>query len=153
MSISRIVNEEVCVNKTRLKNEIWNHFKKMQNIFLATIDGKKPRVRPVTLIHFRKKLWVLTGTKNKKTKQLKKNKNIEFCLPLRKGKYIGYIRSSGYATIVRDKMTKKSIANNVSYFRHYWKDINDPGYTLLNIRVKTIDYLKPGSMKLERLSL
>jgi len=136
-----------------LKKEVWNHFKDTQNIFLGTCEGNKPRVRPVTLIHFNDKFWVMTGTSNAKVKQIKDNKNVEFCLIFKEGEYNGYIRGGGEANIVQDKKTKKLVADNVSFFKEYWKSVDDPNYTLLEIVMKEIEYLKPGVFKVEKFSL
>lgn len=128
----------------KLKNEVWGHFQKMQPIFLATSEGHQPRVRPVTLVHFNDKFWVATSTSAAKIKQIKENKNIEFCLLLKKDEYSGYIRGAGEANIIQDKGTKRMLADNISFFKNYWKDADDPDYTLLNIVIKKIAYLKPG---------
>ncbi len=136
-----------------LKKEVWNRFKHTQNVFFATCEGEKPRVRPVSMVHYNKKLWITTGTKDAKVKQIKKNNNIEFCYLFKGGKNYGYIRGSGKAKIVQSKRTKKLVADNVPFFKNYWKSADDPNFTLLNLRVKTMEYLKPGRMKIERISM
>jgi len=40
--------------------------------FLATEENNQPRVRPVTLVFFDERFWVLTGTDDAKVKQLQK---------------------------------------------------------------------------------
>ena len=72
-----------------LKKEVRRHFKDQQHIFLATSEGDQPRVRPVTLVCLNEKFWILTGTKNAKTKQIMKNPKIEFCLLFQKGGHQG----------------------------------------------------------------
>ncbi len=136
-----------------VKKEVWGHFKDMQYIFLATIEGNTPRVRPVTMIHFDKKMWVTTGSGDAKIKQIKDNCSIEFCLLLKAGENSGYIRGSGDAQIVNDLATRKLIAENTPFFKEFWKDTNDPGYALLRINAKEIEYLRPGELKVERFSV
>ena len=136
-----------------VKKEVWGHFKDMQYVFLATIDGSTPRVRPVTLIHFDKKMWVTTGSGDAKIKQIKDNSKIEFCLLLKADKNSGYIRGSGDAEIVSDVATRKLIAENTPFFKEFWKDTNDPGYALLRIHAKEFEYLRPGELKVERFSV
>lgn len=138
---------------TNLKNEVWGYFQKIQTIFLATCDKGQPRVRPVTLIHFNDKFWILTGTNAAKIKQIRDNSNIEFCLLLKKGDNSGYIRGVGEAIIVQDMETKRLLATNISFFKNYWKDADDPNYTLLEIVIKDIEYLKPGVFDAEKFSL
>jgi uncharacterized pyridoxamine 5'-phosphate oxidase family protein len=136
-----------------LKKEVWGHFKDMQYVFLATLDGSTPRVRPVTLIHFDKKMWITTGSGDAKIKQIRDNCNIEFCLLLKAGEHSGYIRGSGDAEIVSDTATRQLIAENTPFFKEFWQDTNDPGYALLRIDAKEIEYLRPGELKVERFSI
>jgi len=42
--------------------EVWSQFEDFQHVFLATMEGDQPRVRPVTLINFDGKFWVTTDT-------------------------------------------------------------------------------------------
>ena len=140
-------------NIEEIKQEVWGHFKDMQYVFLATIDGNTPRVRPVTLLHFDKKMWVTTGSGDAKIEQIKNNGNIEFCLLIKAGDYSGYIRGSGNAEIVSDVATRKRIAENTPFFKEFWKDTNDPGYALVRIHPRDIEFLKPGELKVERFSV
>jgi uncharacterized pyridoxamine 5'-phosphate oxidase family protein len=136
-----------------IKKEVWACFKDMQVIYLATVEGDLPRVRPVTLIHFDKKMWVTTGSDNNKIKQINANSNIEFCLLLKAGETSGYIRGTGIAEVVIDAKTRILIAENTPFFKEFWEDTDDPGYALLRIHTRNIEYLKPGAMKAERFSV
>ena len=68
-----------------LKQEVMSHFTNMQEIMLATAEGDKPRLRPVTLLRHEDRFWILTGTNDAKTQQLRANPSIEFALMLEKG--------------------------------------------------------------------
>ncbi len=138
---------------TRLKKEVWSHFEKMQVIFLATCSGKKPKVRPVTMLNFKNQLWVSTGTRDMKTKQLKKNNNIEFSIIIGKGKYKGSIRAAGKAKIVKDIKTRKSLADNIPFFKQFWKDASDSDFTLLRLDIKSIEYIRPKEMKIQKFTV
>lgn len=140
-------------NMADVKKEVWGHFKDLQAIHLATIDGNKPRVRPVTLIHFDNKMWVTTGSADAKINQIKENENIEFCLLLGVGENSGYVRCRGQAEIISDEATRRLIAENTPFFKTFWKDTNDPGYALLRIHAKEFEYLRPGELKVERFSV
>jgi uncharacterized pyridoxamine 5'-phosphate oxidase family protein len=137
----------------KLKKDIWKKFKDMQVIHFATSDGKRVRVRPVTLLHINKKLWVSTGAKDAKMKQLKKNKNFEFCLTLKTKKYQGYLRGAGTVKIVRDLKTKRVISKKIPFFTQFWKEPSDPGFALLQLRVKEFEYLKPGGFLAEKIKV
>jgi len=136
-----------------LKKEVWSHFDGMQVIFLATCSGKKPKVRPVTMLNFKNHLWVSTGTRDAKTKQLKKNNNIEFSVIVGKGKYKGSIRAAGKAKIVKDIKTRKSLADNIPFFKQFWKDASDPDFALIRLDIKSIEYMRPEEMKIYRFTV
>ncbi len=137
----------------QIKKEVWAYFKNMQVIYLATVEGNVPRVRPVTLIHYDKRMWVTTGSGDNKIKQIGENDNVEFCLLVGTGENSGYVRCKGKAEIVKDTETRKLIADNTPFFKQFWKDTDDPGYALLRIHTRDIEYLKPGSLKADRFSI
>jgi uncharacterized pyridoxamine 5'-phosphate oxidase family protein len=136
-----------------LRKEVWALFQDMQAVFLATVDEGKPRVRPVMLIHFDKKLWVSTGANDAKIRQIRANQNIEFCLLLKKGEHQGTVRGLGVADIVEGMETKKLLSENIPFFKQYWKDHTDPGFALLQIHVHNFEYLRPGAYEAERFSV
>jgi uncharacterized pyridoxamine 5'-phosphate oxidase family protein len=137
----------------KVRKEVWAQFKDFQPVFLATIETNTPRVRPVTLIHFDKRMWVTTGSGDAKIKQIKANNKIEFCLLLGTGGKSGYVRCTGHAEIVGDATTRKLIADNTPFFKTFWKTIDDPRYTLLQIHAEDVEYLRPGTLKVERFSV
>jgi general stress protein 26 len=138
---------------SNIKKEVLSIFKDYQTVFLATAKDNQPRVRPVTLMYFDKKFWVLTGTTTAKVKQIQKNPKIEFCLFLPKKDGNGYIRLVGKAKIVRDKKTKVRTAENCGFFNKYWKGFDDPEYTLIEIHPREIEYLRQGDFQAQRIKL
>lgn len=136
-----------------IKKEVWGYFQKMQPVFLATCDMGQPRVRPVTLIHFNNKFWIGTGTDDAKIKQIKGNNKVEFCLFITQEKNSGYIRGISTANIVVDSEIKKQLSEQMPFFKEFWKNPDDPNYTLLEIVIKEIEYLKPGVYKASRLTV
>jgi uncharacterized pyridoxamine 5'-phosphate oxidase family protein len=136
-----------------LKKEVWAYFEEFQTVYFTTCDGNQPRVRPVSLIHFQDKFWVATGTQNAKVRQIHENNNIEFCMLLESGGNSGYIRGAGKAVTVKGKETKKLLADNMPFFKEFWKDADDPNYTLYEIVVKEVEYLKPGVFEVKRFPL
>jgi len=127
-----------------LKAEIWRRFKDYQHIFLATEESDQPRVRPVTLVNFDQRLWILTGTNNAKVKQIRKNPKIEFCLLFEERGHQGYIRAAGFTKIISDKETKFKLAKHCDFFNEHWKSPDDPDYTLLELKLDEIEYLGPN---------
>jgi uncharacterized pyridoxamine 5'-phosphate oxidase family protein len=134
-----------------LKKEIIGYFKQMQPVYLATNDGNKPRVRPVTLIWYEEKFWIATGSSDAKVQQLFTNENVEFCLPIRDDKNMGYIRCAGLAKIVEDIGDRILIAENIEFIKQFWQDPADPDFILLRIELQEIEYLPIGQMLAKRM--
>ncbi|RKX88447.1 MAG: hypothetical protein DRP58_00395 [Spirochaetes bacterium] len=137
----------------KLKKEIFAYFKQTQPVYLATNDGNEPRVRPVTLIWFEEKFWIATGSSDAKVKQLFSNDNIEFCLPIKDDKNMGYIRGAGIAEIMEDLVTRTKIADNIEFIKHFWQDPSDPDFVLLHIDLQEIEYLPIGQMLATRMKI
>ncbi|MCK4432353.1 MAG: pyridoxamine 5'-phosphate oxidase family protein [Methanomicrobia archaeon] len=138
---------------TDIKEEVWTLFKDFQHVFLATVEDDQPRVRPVTLIYFDKKFWITTGTEDAKIKQIQKNPKIELCLYLQEGDKECYVRVAGMAKIIKDRETKETIARHCDFFSKHWEDVDDPNYTLIEIRPIEVEYLGPGEFLAQRFKL
>lgn len=133
-----------------VRKEIWDFFSDYQGIYLSTAEDNRPSVRPVTLAYMDSRFWVFTGTNDAKVRQIRSNPRIEFCMNLKKGEHSGYVRASGRAEIVLDKETRMKIAERCEYYKKYWDDLDDPTYTLLEIKIEELEYLKPGEMTAPR---
>ena len=140
-------------NQNAELHEIWNYFHKHPNVFLATVDGDQPRVRPVTLVHLKNRLYVTTGSDNAKVKQIRENSKIEFCLLFEKGERKGTIRAECQAQILQDKEVKTDIFKNIPFAKEFWKNPEDPNFTVIALRPKSFEYLKPGSMEAMRIEI
>jgi uncharacterized pyridoxamine 5'-phosphate oxidase family protein len=136
-----------------LVQEVWKSFSGEPHIFLATIEGGQPRVRPVTLIHLQNKLFVTTGSNDAKVKQIKQNPKTEFCLLLEKEERKGTIRAECEATIVENKDIKADVYNNIFFAKEFWKSPEDPNYTLIWLQPNAFEYMKPGSVQAMKIRL
>jgi uncharacterized pyridoxamine 5'-phosphate oxidase family protein len=68
--------------------EVYEFLKKCGTYYLATVDGKKPRVRPFgTANIFEGKLYIQTGKSKDVSRQMLKNPNVEICA-MNKGEWI-----------------------------------------------------------------
>jgi uncharacterized pyridoxamine 5'-phosphate oxidase family protein len=90
------------------REELLNQIKEFQNVFLATIDGDQPRVRPVTLISFEDKYWIMTDKGSEKVKQIQKNPKVEISFIFKKNDLDCCLRITGLAEIVQDLNVKKT---------------------------------------------
>ena len=129
-----------------VQKEVWNLLKPSQCVYLATAEGDQPRVRPVTLLDIDRKFWIATGRQSAKARQMLRNPNVEFCLPLTETSGTGYLRIAGVATAEEDPETRRRIGDQISFLREYWSGPDDPNVTLIRITRVEIEYLKPGEM-------
>lgn len=120
------------------KAEIWKRFKDYPHVFLASQGNNQPRVRPVTPVNFDQRFWILTETRSAKVKQIRENPKIEFCLLFEEGVYHDYIRAAGLAKIIKDKEIKGKVARHCDFFTEHWKSLDDPNYTLLELKLKDL---------------
>jgi len=136
-----------------LLREVWKSFSGEPHIFLATVEVDQPRVRPVTLVHLRNKLFVTTGSNDAKVKQIRQNPKTEFCLLLEKDERKGTLRAECEARIVEDKGIKADVYNNISFAKEFWKSPEDPNYTLIRLQPNAFEYMKPGSVQAVKIKL
>jgi general stress protein 26 len=130
-------------------SRVWQAFQTYQHVYLATAEGTQPRVRPVTLIDLEQRFWIVTGAKSAKAAQIRKNPNVEFCLPLTQDDRTGYVRVAGVAEAVEDRPTRARIASQIAFFGDHWDSPDDPDFTLLRISRVAVEYLAPGATEAE----
>ncbi len=128
----------------RIKEEVWDSFSDAQSVYLATVEADQPRVRPVTLLNIDQKLWIATSPRSAKARQIRRNPNVEFCLPLSDERGNGYIRVAGLASIVADPQTRSSLGGKIPFLGEYWSGVDDPNFCLIRITRVEVEYLRPG---------
>jgi uncharacterized pyridoxamine 5'-phosphate oxidase family protein len=131
---------------SELKKEISSSFVEQQNVYLATANKDQPKVRPVTLIHAKNRLFVATSTNDAKVKQIMQIPKTEFCLLLEKGEAKGTLRAECMATIVKDMKIKSELHEKIPFMKEFWKTPSDPAYALIEFQPSTFEYMKPGTM-------
>jgi general stress protein 26 len=136
-----------------LKKTIFDQFKPLQTVYLATSQWGRPFIRPVILIYQADRFWIATGTDDKKVGQIRTNPQIEFCLPITEGNKNGYIRGSGDAVIIKSPADRQMIFNEAHYIHNYWESHLHPGFTLLRLDLKEMEYMKPGKNSTETIRL
>ena len=125
------------------REEVLNQIKKFQHVFLATVDGDQPRVRPVTLISFEDKYWVMTDKGSEKLKQIQKNPKVEISFLFKKKDLDCCLRIIGLAEIVQELNVKKKLAEHCDFFSLHWQSVEDPNYALLQIIPHEALYVTP----------
>jgi len=127
-----------------IQQEVWSLLKDAQCVYLATAEADQPRVRPVTLLNLDEKFWIATSPRSAKARQIRRNPNVEFCIPLQEECGNGYIRVAGVASIITDPETREGIGRRIPFLTEYWTGANDPNFCLIRITRVEIEYLKPG---------
>jgi len=124
--------------------QILNQFKETQFVALATIDGTRPRVRPMTLIYLDRRFWMVTSASSGKVMQIRQNANVEFTYKFDENGEDRCIRVLGKAEIIEDNETKAGIAKRIRFFEDYWSGPEDPDYTLLEVLPEELQDVAPS---------
>jgi uncharacterized pyridoxamine 5'-phosphate oxidase family protein len=119
--------------------------------FLATVEGNKPRVRPMMpyLSDDGELLLALLG-RSRTIPQIKANPHVEVCYVDRK---MWYCRVSGTAVISDDIAKKKMVFENVPMLRQYFAGAEDPNFYLAVIIIESLEAMTPHSRLPESISL
>lgn len=134
-------------NLKGMKEEVWGLFTDSQEVYFATVEGDQPRVRPVTLLNIGEKFWIATSPRSAKARQIRRNPNVEFCLPLSDERGGGYLRVAGLASVVTDPETRAAIGGKIPFLNRYWSGVDDPNFSLIRITRVEVEYLRPGDME------
>jgi len=119
--------------------------------FFATVEGNKPRVRPMMpyLSEDGKLLLALLG-RSRTIPQIKANPNVEVCFVDRK---MWYCRVTGTAAISDDISKKQLVFENVPMLRQYFAGPEDPNFYLAVIEIKSVEAMTPHSRLPEIINL
>ena len=103
-----------------------DEFLKSQKVLrLATIGkDKTPHIVPVWYIYSSKKIYIGTNTRTQKAKNLKKNKQIAFCVDVGiNAPNIFGVNGKGTANLIIEKTKVKKIATKI--LLRYFKNMNN----------------------------
>ncbi|MCF7920195.1 MAG: pyridoxamine 5'-phosphate oxidase family protein [Candidatus Cloacimonetes bacterium] len=115
------------------KEELLQKFEVMQEVMLATSDGKRVYVRPVMLVYHLERFFIATGTADDKCAQLRKLPMAEVCYYMNTEEKGCYIRINGRVEFVTELGLRGELMEIASFIKHYWTDPADEGYALLEI--------------------
>jgi len=119
--------------------------------FFATVEGNKPRVRPMMpyLTEEGELLLAMLG-RSRTIPQIKANPNVEICFVDRK---MWYCRVSGTATLSDEVSKKQMVFENVPMLRQYFAGPDDPNFFLAIIDIKSVEAMTPHSRLPEEIDL
>ena len=114
--------------------------------YLATIAGRgRPTLRPISFFLLGKKIYFCTYSGDAKVKQIKKNPNVEVCIPVNRGRWRGYYRIAGEAGLLTDPAARKRFFGKIPYpTEGFWKGADDPKFAAVEIKRVASRYLPPA---------
>lgn len=137
------------MTRAELEREVWKHLreKKEPLVYLATDEAGQPRVRPVALVVRGDRLWVASGTRNGKARQVRQNPSVEFCLPFSVEGREGYVRVAGTARHIVDASSRAALAAEMPWFSTYWRGADDASFSLIEIVPTEMELVRPEEIE------
>lgn len=131
-------------SESALQQELMAWIRQNQYVYLATVDKKQPRVRPLVMFTLDERYFFATFSGDSKVNQIANNKWVEVCVPLTESGNTGYIRLAGIATLVNNAALRAEASERCYFFDEYFRGCDDPDYTLIEFVPETAEYLRPG---------
>ncbi len=139
---------------TDLMDRIYEYFKEQQVVSFATVEGRQPRVRPMTLIHSDDRFYMITGARGGKDayklRQIRKNPRFEYYLTLKGEKVDGFIRGMGDTWEVRDRDTREEIYTMIEWATSFFPTVDHPDYVLIELRHDGFGFRAPDTKDIIR---
>ena len=129
---------------SKLENEIYSHIHESNHITLATVEGKQPRLRTMTLMYCKDGYFIASGSTSNKVRQPENNPLVEWILPLKEGENNGYIRAECHSLFINDGDLKKRLFNFYDFIPKLWKGPEDPNLSVIQLIPSRYEYLRPG---------
>ena len=120
-----------------------DYFKSQPLMYLATVDGKQPKVRPMALIYHKDTCWFVSIAGRKKIKEIETNDNVEFAINPQDRDDLSTIRGSGKAILIDDQEIRQDLANAIPWFDGYWKSAEDSRFFLYKIDLEQVSVQIP----------
>ena len=125
------------------KDEVIDLVKDTGFCFLATIDEKQPRVRPMMpYLSEAGEMLIALLPRSRTITQIKANSRVEICFVDRK---MWYCRITGEAQISSDVQKKKIVWDNVPMLRQYFSGPTDTNFILATITPTSVEAMTPQS--------
>jgi uncharacterized pyridoxamine 5'-phosphate oxidase family protein len=123
--------------------------------YLATVATRgRAAVRPVTFFLVGREVFFCTGAADAKIEQLKKNANVEVCIPVNRGRFRGYYRLTGEAEIIAAPRLRNKVLKHVPYpIENHWASADDPALALVRVNARAARYLAPGRSREKEVTL
>ena len=117
--------------------------------FLATCEGVKPKVRPMSAKYFSDKILCSTFSNSDKVKQLKGNDNCEMTWMFDD---MSHLRVSGKIQFINELEMKGKFLDFHPMLKEYFKQKEDPNYALFEIIPEKVQFMGVGAMDYTQIS-
>ena len=128
-----------------------------QVVSFATVEGKQPRVRPMTLIKINDQFYMITGARGgrdaKKLQQIRENPRFEYHLVLKGTDQNGFIRGMGETWEQEDHETRKKVYDRITWAANFFDSADHPDYVLLELKHDGFSYRWPDTREICYLTL
>lgn len=119
--------------------------------FLATIDGDRPRVRPVSPVRVDGfTVYVANLRSYHKTLELEANPKVELC-------YLDQehdqVRITGRAEVVEDRALLEAIWDDTPLLRHYLGSLDNPELIVYRIRPERVRFMREWALEYHEVPL
>lgn len=110
-----------------------------QIAFMASVDGKSPRVRPMSIqTIWNDKIYFSTYGNSRKMQQFKKNPKTEIVWM---DKDMSHVRIAGIVKLCDDKQLKARYFEQNPDLKNYFKDVDDPNYALIEVKPEKVELM------------
>jgi len=137
-----------------LTGRIYGYFREQQVVHLATVEGRQPRVRPMTLIHTGDSFFMITGARGgrdaSKLRQVRENLRFEYYLSLKGEGVDGFIRGMGEAFEVEDRDTRGRVYGLIGWASGFFPTVDHPDYVLMELRHDGFSFREPDTAEILR---
>jgi|GEM_PF-1085473 general stress protein 26 len=122
-------------------------------LVLATVDGARPAMRPMTILRHEGSFYTLTSSGSPKISQIRLDPRCQLFTILSEGGNSGFIRMDVHALEIQDPVMKRVLYGLAPYAPQYWSGPDDPGFCLLRLDPSGMDVMMPGDECCRRVDL
>ncbi len=117
--------------------------------FMATCEGKFPRVRPMSPLAIENGvIWVAARSESSKMGQIAQDPYVELCYMKED---LSHVRIRGSAEIVEDPATKRRLWDRNQEVQRYFRSADSPEFSVIKITMSEVLLMPAASMDYQHL--
>jgi uncharacterized pyridoxamine 5'-phosphate oxidase family protein len=131
-------------------DEALGYIEALDVAYLASCVDDQPYVRAMMLIKRNGKYYFATGSTDGKMSQLTRNPKVEVCIPIEDE---GSVRLRGEICFITNEETRAEIHGCTGFIQGFWSDPTDPDFVLMEFKPNHLEYMRPGTVEIEKAEL